>query len=203
MKKSSLVLLGLIAGLALTSCGDSGYYECKAIKIENVTYTPAEITYYTVARYITSSEVDIATKVKEGDSYKYYIYCSVIFSERLGEPEFPKYAHMTKKLSENYTASYSLNLDYVVGKYKSYTKLYLSKDQKTLKVFESYFEPINAPYDKEIQGKTTYNVFLKENAKIDDDFTNIGGRPMRIETFAETTLSNVEGKVQEFTYYGK
>ena len=203
MKKSSLLLLGLIAGLALTSCGESKYYECKAIKIENVVYTPAEITYYTVARYITSSGVDIATEVKEGDSYKYYIYCSVIFSERLGEPEFPEYAHLTEEVGTNQLVSYGLTLDYVVGKYKTYTKLYLSKDQKTLKVFESYFEPVKAPHDKEIQGKTTYNVFLKENAKIDDNFSNIGGRPMRIETRSETTFSNVEGKVQEFTYFAE
>ena len=201
MKKSSLLLLGLIAGLALTSCGESKYYECKAIKIENVVYTPSEITYYTVARYIASSEVDIATEVKEGDSYKYYVYCSVIFSERLGEPEFPEYAHLTEEVGTNNTVSYGLTLDYIVGKYQSYRKFYLSKDQKTLKVFESYFEPINAPHDKEIQGKTTYNVIIKENAKIDNDFSNIDRIPMRIKTFAETTFTNVEGKVQEFTYF--
>lgn len=201
MKNIKLTLLGLIAGLALTSCGESKYYECKAIKIENVVYTPSEITYYTVARYITSSEVDIATEVKEGDSYKYYVYCSVIFSERLGEPEFPKYANLTEEVGTNQIFACNLTLDYIVGKYKTYTKLYLSKDEKTLKVLESYCEPVKAPHDKEIQGKITYNVFLKENAKIDDDFTNIGGRPMYIETRSETTLSNVEGKVQEFTYY--
>lgn len=203
MKKSSLLLLGLIAGLALTSCGESKYYECKAIKIENVVYTPSEITYYTVARYITSSEVDIATEVKEGDSYKYYVYCSVIFSERFGEPEFPEYANLTEEVGTNHTVSYGLTLDYIVGKYKSYTKLYLSKDEKTLKVFESYFEPVKAPYDKEIQGKTTYNVFLKENAKIDDNFSNIGGRPMGIETRSEATFSNVEGKVESYTIIEK
>ena len=166
-------------------------------------YTPAEITYYTVARYITNSEVDIATKVKEGDSYKYYVYCSVIFSERLGEPEFPEYANLTEEVGTNQFFSHNLTLDYIIGKYKTYTKLYLSKDQKTLKVFESYFEPINAPHDKEIQGKTTYNVFLKENAKIDDDFTSIGGRPMGIETRSETTYSNVEGKVESYTIIEK
>ena len=201
MKKSSLFLLGLIAGLALTSCGESKYYECKTIKIENVVYTPSEITYYTVARYIASSEVDIATEVKEGDSYKYYVYCSVIFSERLGEPEFPEYANLTEEVGTNHTISYGLTLDYIVGKYQSYRKFYLSKDQKTLKVFESYFEPINAPHDKEIQGKIIYDVILKENAKIDNDFSNIGRRLMRIKTFAETTFTNVEGKVQEFTYF--
>ena len=191
MKKSSLFLLGLIAGLALTSCGESKYYECKAIKIEN----------YNVARYIASSEVDIATEVKEGDSYKYYVYCSVIFSERLGEPEFPEYANLTEEVGTNHTVSYGLTLDCIAGKYQSYRKFYLSKDQKTLKVFESYFEPINAPHDKEIQGKIIYDVILKENAKIDNDFSNIGRRLMRIKTFAETTFTNVEGKVQEFTYF--
>ena len=113
----------------------------------------------------------------------------------------PEYAHLTEEVGTNQLVSYGLTLDYVVGKYKTYTKLYLSKDEKTLKVFESYCEPVKAPHDKEIQGKTTYNVFLKENAKIDDNFSNIGGRPMRIETRSETTFSNVEGKVQEFTYY--
>jgi len=203
MKKSSLLLLGLIAGLALTSCGESGYYECKAIKIENVVYGPSEITYYTVARYITSSGVDIATEVKEGDFHKYYVYCSVIFSERLGEPDFPKYAHLTEEVGINHTISCNLTLDYIVGKYKTYTKFYLSKDEKKLKVFESYFEPVKAPYDEEIQGKTTYNVFLKENAKIDDDFTGIGGRPMGIETRSEATFSNVKGKVESYTIIEK
>ena len=189
MNNVKITLLGLIAGLAMTACAGDGYTEYETVLVDQHPYESTLVTHELVAKYKSEYIFDISTQNANKDGY-FYSYFFVSYSAIMEEPAFPKTAYYISGYYEG--GNVELRLVDIIGKYESYNKVFLSKDRKTLKVTNAEFNPISAPKDKEIQGKTAGRLSLDDNDKIYFIFENyISGTFL---TSVKSTYINVEGK---------
>ena len=200
MKKFKVVLLGLIAGLAMTACSDDGYIECSAVVLnESRTITSSHV-HALVAKYRSSSSFDLSTKKSDENGY-YYSYFFVMYDKKMEEPEFPKTATYYYEISAYNKTYVSLRFVSLIGKYESYNKVFLSKDKKTLKITVASFNPISAPNDKEVQGKTVGRIYPNNAGEIENDFVvNVSGT---LTTSIESTYQNIENNNIQYTVIEK
>ena len=199
MKNIKVVLLGLIAGLAMTGCADNGYTECSVVLLDDTKYVATPHTYQTVVKYRCETKFSLSTqKLDEWDYY--YAYFFVSYDKKMQEPTFPEYA--TFRVDKGYgVGNVKLEFDYKIGKYESYNKLFLSKDKQTLKMKTADFNPISASKDKEIQGKTVGSIYLNDAGEIEEDFTtNVSGT---FVTSVVSTYTKLEGKDLQYTVIEK
>ena len=200
MKKFKVVLLGLIAGLAMTACSDDGYIECSAVVLnESRTITSSHV-HALVAKYRSSSSFELSTKNRDEKGY-YYSYFFVMYDKKMEEPEFPKTATCNYEISAYNKTYVSLNFVSLIGKYESYNKVFLSKDKKTLKITVASFNPISAPNDKEVQGKTVGRIYTNNAGEIENEFVvNVSGT---LTTSIESTYQNIEDNNIQYTVIEK
>ena len=200
MKNFKVVLLGLIAGLAMTACSDDGYIECSAVVLnESRTITSSHV-HALVAKYRSSSSFDLSTKKSDENGY-YYSYFFVMYDKKMEEPEFPKTATYCYEISAYNKTYVSLRFVSLIGKYESYNKVFLSKDKKTLKLTVASFNPISAPNDKEVQGKTVGRIYPNNAGEIENVFVvNVSGT---LTTSIESTYQNIEDNNIQYTVIEK
>lgn len=199
MKKSSLVLLGLIAGLALTSCNNDGYMECATVVIDSHIYE-SSYHYDLVAKYRSNLSFETSTQIKSEDGY-YYSYFFVTYGEKMEQPKFPEKA--VYKFTDGYSTLRFEDLEFVslIGKYETYEKLFLSKDKKELKITTAEFNPVSAPNDKEVQGKIVSRVYLNQYGEIESTFeVHVAGT---LSTSVVSTYLTIEGKVLQYAVVEK
>ena len=200
MKIFKAVLLGLIAGLAMTACSDDGYIECSAVVLnESRTITSSHV-HALVAKYRSNVSFDLSTKKSDENGY-YYSYFFVMYDKKMEEPEFPKTAKYYYEISAYNKTNVNVKFVSLIGKYESYDKVFLSKDKKTLKITVASFNPISAPNDKEVQGKTVGRIYPNNAGEIENDFVvNVSGT---LTTSIESTYQNIEDSNIQYTVIEK
>lgn len=199
MKNIKLVLLGLIAGLALTSCNNDGYTECSVVVLDSHIYE-SSYHYDLVAKYRSILSFETSAQIRSEDGY-YYSYFFVTYGEKMEQPKFPEKA--VYKSTESNNALRIENLEFVslIGKYETYEKLFLSKDKKKLKITTAEFNPVSAPDDKEVQGRIVSRVYLNQYGEIESTFeVHVTGT---LSTSVVSTYLTIEGKVLQYAVVEK
>ena len=199
MKNIKLVLLGLIAGLALTSCNNDGYMECATVVIDSHIYE-SSYHYDLVAKYRSILSFETSTQIKSEDGY-YYSYFFVPYGEKMEQPKFPEKAVYKSTESNNNLRIEGLEFVSLIGKYETYEKLFLSKDKKKLKITTAEFNPVSASHDKEVQGKIVSRVYLNQYGEIESTFeVHVAGT---LSTSVVSTYLTIEGKVLQYAVVEK
>ena len=172
----------------MTACADDGYTECAAVLVDQHPYESTPVTHELVAKYKSERSFDLSTQNADKDGY-YYSYFFVSYSAKMEEPEFPKSAYYYYQVGVPYI---DIELVSIIGKYESYSKVFLSKDKKTLKITYAEFNPVSAPNDKEVQGKVVGKIYLNDAGEIERPFApQISGNFL---TSVKSTYHNIEGK---------
>ena len=153
MKKTSLLLLGLISGIALTSCGSTSFNECIYVKANDKLYT----SFNTDTNMLTLVLEYLPIEKDDGSAPANNEHIFIFMPVRKDETSYKIDNRLT--YTNNGPLNYGkLDLVKVIGTYLSYRKVYVSSDKKSFKVEYVRYEPIDAPYDNEAQGNYAFHI---------------------------------------------
>lgn len=200
MKNYKIVLLGLIAGLAMTGCANDGYVECSTVVLDETRTITSSYVHVLVAKYKSHENFDLSTQKSDENGF-FYSYFFVMYNKKMEEPEFPETARYDYEVAIYNKTIIHLRFVSLIGKYESYDKVFLSKDKKTLKITVANFNPLSAPGDDEVQGKTVGRIYPNNAGEIEENFTtNVSGT---LTTSIESTYLNIEDKNLQYTVIEK
>lgn len=152
LKNANFTLLSLVMGFVLTSCNNVHYIECSSIDANDISYRSYNANremYRLVIEFRAAGEKVDGGTVEENQP----IYIYVDFYKNSPITSIP-----TSLTYENGGPYGYTKIDYVktIGTYISYRRYFISSDEKKIKTEEVSFEPVDAPYDKEVQGKPAF-----------------------------------------------
>lgn len=151
-KKANFALLSLTAVLVLTSCNNVRYIECSSIDANDTYYRSYNADcemYRLVIEFRAAGEKVDGGTVEENQP----IYIYVDFYKNSPITSIPNSLTYENGGPYGYT-----KIDYVktIGTYISYRRYFISSDEKKIKTEEVSFEPVDVPYDNEVQGKAAF-----------------------------------------------
>ena len=155
MKKIKATLLGLIAGIALTSCGNVSFNEAEYVKANGKlysSYNPRRDTFMLLLQYVPIEEDE--NGIHPINSPK-NVYIFIPFYKDDISYRIPESLEYVKDGPYNYN---KLLFVKTIGTYLTYRRVYVSSDEKKVKVEREDWKPINAPYDSEVQGQFAFGI---------------------------------------------